>query len=331
MYTSERFGNHNRATTTGDTPIFKRFTNATVLLILLALISTTGQAAPRVKATKPGAINQQQGKPIILAQVEKKNIRPRRPGAPAPRLFRIFFSVDRNRNAKAAFTREKISVNVVKRGSATHYKMAECHKFIFAKFQPYHGGSRLPDTISFTEGGDKRICVELVQIPTSGFLASKPSNKKSGTIKITKLVEHTIKDEDFLAFSEANGFRHVIVQISGDYPGCNLNLDHGISDVGSPTGRCNVGLFYRGRLNRGWQFLSLSVGKDDFLSVTNLRLGSKDQPKTSYTLIRTGDNIVHRKGPFGTAGSRTPLPRGGLITLTLLGPEGADWRDAFRR
>jgi hypothetical protein len=311
--------------------MFKRFTNATVLLILLALISTTSQAVPRVKATKPGAINQQQGKPIILAQVEKKNIRPRRPRAPAPRLFKIFFSVDRNRNAKAAFTRVKIAVNVVKRGSATHYKMAECHKFIFAKFQPYHGGSRLPQAISFSQGGDKSICVELVHRPTSGFSGSASSNKKSGTIKITKLVEHTIKDEDFLAFSKANGFRHVIVQIAGGYSGCNLDLDHGISDVASPTGECNVGLFYRGRLNHGWQFLSLSVGKDDLLSVTNLRLGSGDQPKTSYTLIRTGDNVVSRKGLFGITGSKTPAPRGGLITLQLLGPEGADWRDAFRR
>ncbi len=29
--------------------MFKRFTNTTVLLILLALISTTGQATPQVK------------------------------------------------------------------------------------------------------------------------------------------------------------------------------------------------------------------------------------------------------------------------------------------
>jgi len=231
-------------------------------------------------------------------------------------------------------------VNVVKRGSATHYKMAECHKFRFAKFKPYNGGSRLPQAISFTQGGDKSICVELVHRPRNGFNGSASSNKKSGTIKITKLVEHTIKDEDFLAFSEANGFRHIIVQIERPAvspfthtpgPTCNLDLDHGISDVTSVTGVCNVGLFKRGRLNRGWQFISLSVEKDDFLSVTNLRLGSKDQPRTSYTLTRTGDNIVHRKGLFGTAGSETPALRGGLITLKLLGPEGADWRDAFRR
>ena len=43
--------------------MFKRFTNTTVLLILLAMISTTGQAAPQFKTTKPGAINRQQGKP----------------------------------------------------------------------------------------------------------------------------------------------------------------------------------------------------------------------------------------------------------------------------
>ncbi len=263
---------------------------------------------------------------------ERKKIRPKRPRNPGSRLFRIFFSVDRNRNAKAAFSREKISVNVVKRGSATHYKMAECNNFTAAEFKPYNGGSRLPEAISFTQGGDKSICVELAHRPRNGLLGSTSSRKKSGTIKITKLVEHTIKDEDFLAFSEANGFRHIIVEISGDYSGCKLNLDHGISDVISPTGRCNVGLFDGRRLNRGWQFLSLSVGKDDFLSVNNLRLGSRDQPKTSYTLIRTGDNIVHRKGPFGgILGSVTPAPRGGLITLQLLGPEGADWRDAFRR
>jgi len=219
-------------------------------------------------------------------------------------------------------------------GQVTHYIVTErvlgqrtdFSKSRWLSYPPTTGAARpVTYTLKDTSPGQKTLAIKV----KSGNLESAA---KVVRFDFVHLVEYTIKGApSTLAFSRRNGFRHRAVPRQGSR--CVLDLETGIADVSGP-GECDFVLFDGRRLNSGWRFLSLSIGRDSFLRIAHLRKGVNDQPRTTFRLIREKNPEARRGQKSGFPGLQpAPVPglRGGLITVKLRGPAGADWRDAFRR
>ncbi|MEE8428034.1 MAG: hypothetical protein V3S33_00835 [Gammaproteobacteria bacterium] len=264
------------------------------------------------------------GKSTILG-LETRSVSISPKAAPAPQLLRVFFSIaNGTRNAKEAFASDKIIVNLVKRGSATHYKVAECYKFNNAavKWEAYSGGSTLPNTISFTEGGEKSVCVQLMNMP-KGALGGL-SQKKSRTIDITRLVEHSLTNfRSVYDYSRDQGFkflgRPAVYRKSKPCTDCYMG-NATIGTVGDKGCTCRYELFTNSRrLNKPWKLKGVQLPPGNRF----LLRPSGDSPRTVYINTRQEER-----------GNMFVMPYGDNIEpdrLILIGPEGADWRDAFRQ
>ena len=301
----------------------KKLCSTTVIYLIIVLFILASNFTNAQDKGRGGS-----GRPSVPS-TETREVNKAPQAAPAPLLAKVFLTTAKKKGrTKTADSNEIIKVNVVKRGTATHYKMAECNRFNRARFKPYNGGSIIPEDIAFSSVGSKRICVSLANKPRGSI--GGLSKQKGADITIIKLVEHIIINQPILEFSQQNGFEHKSYLRRGEkFSECILHLNQGVADV-IGLGECSVRLFDRRTLNQNWEFVSIRILRDSLLRVADLRSGSRNRPKTTFILMRT----QKPKGPAITGlpiGSPSLASRGGQIELKLRGPEGADWRDAFRR
>lgn len=220
-------------------------------------------------------------------------------------------------------------------GQVTHYmvtenvsgRSADFSRSRWQTFPPTTGAARPATyTLRNTSAGQKTIAIKV----KSGTLESAP---KFASFDFLQLATYELRGgnvvDDVLRFSQQQGFRHSAEPLTR-FTECEVGINEGIVFLRPSSGGlspkmlrvCSYTLFAGRRLQRDWSLKEIKIKPHRGFRLA--RMKRRGGGLTPYTEFVLDDGGVKPK-------SRGFVLGGAAIELTLQGPAGADWKDAFRR
>lgn len=262
------------------------------------------------------------------------------PAPDAPFIYKLrYYTYNPRKRPEFVLTNDKIFIQVYEKGDATHIKAAECSNFNDSSIEwmAYDGSTTVPKYFSFGEGGEKEICVQLLNKPENQTVGTF-SNIKKVSINVVKLVTHEIPfNRETVIFLMDNGY---------DFTG------EPDTDSQKPCGACRVGVdetfpetaliqilgwskecgcifeFFKDRatINKPWKVDGFTISDTPEIGLAVIRPPSDNVIRTTAVGVVRVDYI-----PLANLFVGPPHVSYDNFNITLIGPDGADWRDAFRQ